>query len=203
MPVDHPCRAAQQPACSAIPLAPSGSSPCVDGPRAGQHDETPAARVSLPPPACPVRCSQRLHPGRSAQARTRLLEPSRHAPLRLGIGHGAPILDCLFSTSDPLQEIHTPLQALERLDVYEVGAGQAMLSNQNRPTIPHKFREKLGCSALESRNEFSTHALILKWHYRRSNSRLPTRLGAAQRNSCRRSRRRDLSVKPPQSCLCI
>jgi len=71
----------------------------------------------------------------------------------LGDGHFAP--------GDPLKNGHSLLKKLEAFYINEIGAGQAMLGDKDRLLVPFQIGQEFRGIALEGRDEFSTHEVIL------------------------------------------
>jgi hypothetical protein len=63
----------------------------------------------------------------------------------------------LLTASDAFKDGHALLHELIGLDVQEVGAWEAMLSNKNWLFVPLNVREELSGLTLKGSDEFSTH----------------------------------------------
>lgn len=63
---------------------------------------------------------------------TRLFQPSGEARLSLSVSCNTTFRDSLLAASDALKYSHTLLHQLIALNVYQVGAGQPVLSDEDR-----------------------------------------------------------------------
>src|SRR5690606_41033999 len=77
---------------------------------------------------------------------------------------GAPFLNRLFAPGNTLQELHAALHQLVALHVDEIGAGLAVLRDENRLATALEVIEQFGGLALQSRDEFGSHTVILEYH---------------------------------------
>ncbi len=98
-------------------------------------------------------------------APTRLFQPSGQAFPGLSMRNNAPLCNSLFPTSDALENGQPLLHKLIGLDVQQVRAGKAMLSDENRLLVPLDVREEFGGSSLEGGNKFGAHNVILQYHF--------------------------------------
>ncbi len=111
-----------------------------------------------------MRCNRQWHPGRSAQALTRLFQPSGKTLLGLCVSCHATLGNRLLSACDSLEHGHALLHELKALNVHEVGTRQAVLRDEDRLLVPLNIGEELGRLALEGSNEFCTHEVTLQYH---------------------------------------
>jgi hypothetical protein len=121
-------------------------------------------RVVVPLVGCLVRCNQQSPPSRSAQVLSKLPQPSGHSLSGLRMGEDATFFNCLFAARDSLEKAHSLLQGVIAIDIDEVCAGQAMLSNENWLSALFQFGEQFSGLTLQGGNKFSTHRVILKYH---------------------------------------
>lgn len=78
----------------------------------------------------------------------------------------------LLPAGDPFQHGHALLHELISFDIHEVGAGQAVLRDENRLLVPLDIREELGRLTLQGGDEFGTHEVTLKYHFGERKRRL-------------------------------
>jgi hypothetical protein len=72
--------------------------------------------------------------------------------------HGA------LSASDALEQCHSSLEPLVGFHIYQVGAWQPVLRDENRLAIPTEFIQEFRGLSLESGDELGAHIVILKYH---------------------------------------
>lgn len=77
------------------------------------------------------------------------------------MGRYTALSDCLFSTGNTLKDGHALLHELISLNVQQIGARQAVLSDEDWLFVPLNVREELGSLAFEGRNKFGAHGVIL------------------------------------------
>jgi len=77
----------------------------------------------------------------------------------------ATLCNCLFASSNSLEHSHALLHEQIALYVNEVGAGQAMLSDENGLLVALDVREEFGGLPFESGDKFGAHEVILKYHF--------------------------------------
>jgi hypothetical protein len=65
--------------------------------------------------------------------------------------HGA------LATGNAFQQVHALLHGFERIDVHQIGAGQAVLRDQDKFALTFQFRKQLSGLAFEGGDPFSAH----------------------------------------------
>lgn len=96
---------------------------------------------------------------------SRLLQPSSHAPLRLGMGDGTALFNGSFPTRHTFQQAHPALQGLKCRDIDQIRTRHSVLRDQDRLSVALQLRQEFRGLALEGRHEFGTHEVILEHHF--------------------------------------
>ena len=80
------------------------------------------------------------------------------------MGRRAALGNCLLSAGNAFKDGHALLHELIGLNVQQIGARQAMLSNENWLLVPLDVGEEFCRLALEGGDEFGPHEVTLQWH---------------------------------------
>lgn len=81
------------------------------------------------------------------------------------MGSSPTLSNSLFPTGDAFEDRHALLHELESLDVQQISAGKAMLSDENWLLVALDVRQELGGLTLEGGDEFGTHEVTLQYHF--------------------------------------
>src|SRR5437588_5194682 len=83
----------------------------------------------------PGRCSPRSGADRRSPDRSKLLQPSGEFFLRLLVREHVAFPNCLFATSDALEDFNPPLHQLKAFDTHEVSGRYAALRDKDRSAV--------------------------------------------------------------------
>ena len=89
--------------------------------------------------------------------RSRLLEPSSHALLRLRLRQRTTLLDGMFSLGNSAEYLELSLKIVVGFHVDQIGGRLAVLGNQDRRFFILQFGENFGGPALQCGYQFRAH----------------------------------------------
>ncbi len=90
------------------------------------------------------------------------------------MAQGAPFLKGTFPAGDAFQQAYPTLQDLIGFNIHEIGARYPMLGNENGLLAPFQIGQELRGLALQGRDKFRSHKVILKYHQAQCNNFEPS-----------------------------